>query len=430
MSALVKNGTWESVNLPGGKKIVGCKWVFTIKCKADGSIERHKARLVAKGFTQTHGLDYQETFAPVAKVNSIQILLSLAANLGWPLHQLDVKNAFLNGNLDEEVFMEPPPGFEQTIGKGKVCRLIKSLYGLKQSPRAWFERFGEVVKNLGFKQSQGDHTLFVKHSNEGKRAVLIVYVDDIILTGDDNGEIDKLKKLLAFEFEIKDLGEVKYFLGMEFARSKQGISVCQRKYVLDLLGETGMLGCKPAETPMECNLKFEAAQPENQIDKEKYQKLVGKLIYLAHTRPDITFVVGVVSQFMHSPGQEHYDAVIRILRYLKGTPGKGLFFANNGHFQVEIYTGADWAGSITDRRSTSGYCSFVGGNLVSWRSKKQSVVARSSAEAEYRAAALGISEGLWIQRILEDLKIQTSPPMKLYCDNKSAIAFSKQSGST
>ena len=211
MSAFVKNGTWESVDLPRGKKIVGCKWVFTIKCKADGSIERHKARLVAKGFTQMHGLDYQETFAPVAKVNSIQILLSLAANLGWPLHQLDVKNVFLNGNFDEEVFMEPPPGFEQTIGKGKVCRLIKSLYGLKQSPRAWFERFGEVVKNLGFKQSQGDHTLFVKHSNEGKRAVLIVYNDDIILTRDDNGEIDKLKKLLALEFEIKDLWGSKIF---------------------------------------------------------------------------------------------------------------------------------------------------------------------------------------------------------------------------
>lgn len=423
MNALVKNNTWESVVLPREKKAVGCKWVFTVKCKADGSIERYKARLVAKGFTQTHGLDYQETFAPVAKVNSIRILFSLAANCGWSLHQLDVKNAFLNGYLDEEVFMEPPPGFEHLVGRGRVCKLIKSIYGLKQSPRAWFERFGEVVRKLGYRQSQGDHTLFVKHSSEGKRAVLIVYVDDIILTGDDDSEIDRLKKLLAKEFEVKDLGEAKYFLGMEITRSEHGISVCQRKYVLDLLGETGMLGCRAAETPMEPNLKVEASTPEELVDKEQYQKLVGKLIYLAHTRPDITFAVGVVSQFMHSPGQKHHEAVVRILRYLKGTPGKGLFFANNGHFQVDIYTDADWAGDITDRRSTSGYCTFVCGNLVTWRSKKQNVVARSSAEAEYRAVALGICEGLWMRQILEDLNIKLTSPIKLYCDNKSAIAI-------
>ena len=285
-------------------------------------------------------------------------------NFGWPLHQLDVKNAFLNGKLEEEVFMEPPPGFERDLGSGKVCRLVKSLYGLKQSPRAWFERFGKVMKKFGYSQSQGDHTLFFKHSSEGKKAILIVYVDDIIMTRDDSEELERLKKLLENEFEIKDLGELKYFLGMEFARSKRGIFVSQRKYVLYLLGETGMTGCRAAKTPIEPNLKLEAAKPENLVDKEQYQKLVGKLIYLAHTRPDISFAVSMVSQFMHSPRPEHYEAVLRILRYLKGTPGKGLLFANNGHLEVEVYTDADWAGSITDMRSTSGYCTFVGGNLV------------------------------------------------------------------
>ncbi|KAH9650552.1 protein kinase domain-containing protein [Citrus sinensis] len=423
MNALRRSGTWEIVDLPRDKKIVGCKWVFTIKCNADGSVERYKARLVAKGFTQTYGIDYQETFALVAKINSIRILLSLAVNCDWHLHQLDVKNAFLNGDLKEEVFISLPPGFEKSLGSDKVCRLRKSLYGLKQSPRAWFERFGKAVISYGFLQSQGDHTIFYKHSKDGKITILIVYVDDIILTGDDETELAALKKRLAKKFQIKDLGVLKYFLGMEFARSKEGIFVNQRKYVLDLLGETGLLGCKMVETPIDPNLKLQPAKVEEVKDREQYPKLIGKFIYLSHTRPDIAFAVSMVSQFMHSPGAEHFEAVYRILRYLKGTPGRGLMFKKHGHLQVEVYTDADWAGSVTDRRSTSGYCSFIGGNLVTWRSKKQNVVARSSAGAEFRAIAHGICEVMWIKRILEELKFTFSTPLKVYCDNKAAISI-------
>ncbi|RVW61349.1 Retrovirus-related Pol polyprotein from transposon RE1 [Vitis vinifera] len=279
------------------------------------------------------------------------------ANLDWSLHQLDVKNAFLNGDLEEKVYMDIPAGLETTSNFNKVCRLRKSLYGLKQSPKAWFERFTKVVKGYGFVQCQSDHTLFVKHFPEGKLAIIIVYVDDIILTGDHEEKIDLLKKLLTKEFEIKDLGNLKYFLGMEIARSKKGIAVSQRKYVLDLLNETGMLGCKPAETPYGYNCQTSG------------------------------FSVSVVSQFMNNPTEKHMTAVIRILRYLKMTPGKGLFFQRTTNKEIEIFSDADWAGSVTDRRSTSGYCSFVWGNLVTWRSKKQSVVARSSAEAEFRAMA-------------------------------------------
>jgi len=194
MNALRRSGTWEIVNLPRDKKIVGCKWVFTIKYKVDGNVDRYKARLVAKGFTQTYGIDYQETFAPVAKINSIRVLLSLAVNSDWPLYQLDVKNAFLNGDLEEEVFMSLPPGFENKLGSDKVCRLKKSLYGLKQSPRAWFERFGKAVTSYGFLQSQADHTIFYKHSKDGKVTILIVYVDDIILIGNDETELVVLKQ--------------------------------------------------------------------------------------------------------------------------------------------------------------------------------------------------------------------------------------------
>ncbi|KAL9420128.1 hypothetical protein AB3S75_037830 [Citrus x aurantiifolia] len=422
MEALEKNRTWEMVYLPKGKLIVGCKWIFTVKYNSDGSLERYKARLVAKGFTQTYGVDYQETFAPVAKLNTIRILLSVAVNLEWPLFQLDVKNAFLNGELEEEVYMGAPPGFEDKFG-GKVCKLKKSLYGLKQSPRAWFERFTRFVRKEGYSQGQSDHTMFVKHTDGGKMAVLIVYVDDIILTGSDGDEMSRLKKHLASEFEIKDLGPLRYFLGMEVARSRMGISVSQRKYVLDLLEETGMSGCRPSDTPVDPNQKLREVSDGVPVDKGRYQRLVGKLIYLSHTRPDIAFAVSAVSQYMHSPYVEHLEAVHKILKYLKSTPGRGLLFKKSDQRSVEVFTDADWAGSISDRRSTSGYCTFLWGNLITWRSKKQNVVARSSTEAEFRAMANGVCEVLWIKRVLGELRLDIEAPMRLFCDNKSAISI-------
>ena len=258
------------------------------------------------------------------------------------------------------------------------------------------------MKSYGYHQSQVDHTMFYKHSDKGKISILILYVDDIILTRDDLKELADLKRRMAQDFEIKDLGMLKYFLGMEFTRSKVGIFVNERKYILDLLKEIGLFGCKAVETPIEANLKLHPTKIENVIDRERFQKLVGKLIYLSHTRPDIAFVMSMVSQFMHSPGQEHFDIACRILRYLKGTPGKGLMFRKQDNIQIEVYTNADWAISSTDRRSTSGYCTIIEGNLVTCRSKKQSVMARSSPEAEFRSLAHGICEAIWIKRLFED----------------------------
>ncbi|KAH9741645.1 protein kinase domain-containing protein [Citrus sinensis] len=410
-------------NLPSEKKIVGCKWVFTVKHKADGSIERFKASLVAKGYTQTYGIDYQETFAPVAKMNSIRVLLSLVANLEWPLQQLDVKNAFLHGDLEEEVYMDPPLGFENMFERGKVCKLEKSLYGLKQSPRAWFDRFTRFILKCGYRQIHSDHTMFLKHGKEDKLAVFIVYVDDIILIGNNIDEIERLKMLLTKEFETKDLGYLKYFLEIEVARSRKGIFLSQRKYILDLLEETGMLGCKPSDVPIESNHRLGATTKRRLVNKEQYQRLVGKLTCMCHTRPDITFAVGVVSQFMYSPNVEYMEDVFRILKYLKTSPGKGILFSKNNHLRVEAYTDADWAGSFVDRKSTSCYCTFVGGNLVTWRSKKQPVVARSSAEAEFRAMTFGICELMWLRMFLIELKVWKTKSMRLYCDNKAAISI-------
>ncbi|GKA15748.1 putative RNA-directed DNA polymerase [Tanacetum coccineum] len=417
MDALKKNWTWDEVVLPPGKKTVGCRWIFTIKLDSSGKIDRLKARLVAKGYTQKYGIDYRDTFAPVAKINTIRILVSIAANKEWPLRQYDVKNAFLNGNLEEEVYMDPPPGMN--FGN-KVCKLNKALYGLKQSPRAWFGRFSKFMKGIGYKQSDADHTLFVKN-NEGKVTALIVYVDDMVVTGDDEDEMNKLKDVLGAEFELKDLGKLKYFLGIEVARSSRGITMCQRKYTLDLLTETGMLDCKPIDTPIEQNHGLTLLTYKAPTNKERYQKLVGKLIYLSHTRPDIAYAVSVVSRFMHAPNKDHMKAVIRILRYLKSSPGKGLFFAKTGSLEVEGYTDADWAGDKSDGKSTSGYFTFVGGNLVTWRSKKQKVVARSSAESEFRGMVHGVCELLWIKRIMRDLGFEVRESMNLHCDNQAAV---------
>ncbi|XP_071683308.1 uncharacterized protein [Lolium perenne] len=410
LNALERNKTWELVHLPAGKRAVGCKWIYTVKQNPEGKIERYKARLVARGYSQTYGIDYDETFAPVAKMNTVRILISCATNFGWPLHQLDVKNAFLHGDLKEEVYMDIPPGFSTPRTSGKVCRLRKSLYGLKQSPRAWFDIFRRVICAMRYKQCNGDHTVFYRHSNS-KITILAVYVDDIIITGDDEVEISRLKDSLRKEFEVKDLGQLKYFLGIEIARSPKGIVLSQRKYVLDLLSDIGMLGCRVASTPIDQNHKL-CAESGEPVNKEKYQKLVGRLIYLCHTRPDISYAVSVVSRYMHDPRSGHLDAVNQILRYLKGSPGKGLWFKRNGHLNVDGYCDADWASCLDDRRSTSGYCVFVGGNLVSWRSKKQPVVSKSTAEAEYRAMSQGLSEMLWVRNLFSEPETVEERPFK------------------
>lgn len=262
---------------------------------------------------------------------------------------------------------------------------------------------------MGYQQSNADHTLFFKHCH-GKIALLIVYVDDIVITGNDEEEMLRLKKMMSRSFEVKDLGNLHYFLGIEVAYSAQGIYLSQRKYVLDLLAETGMLDCRPASTPIEQNHRT-TAESGDPVDKYKYQRLVGRLIYLSHTRPDIAYVVSVVSRYMHDPRTSHLDAVNRILRYLKSCPGKGILFSRNGHLSIEGYTDADWAGCLDDRKSTSGYCMFVGGNLVSWRSKKQSVVSRSTAEAEFRSMASGLCELMWLKILLKELKLFNNSPL-------------------
>ncbi|RVW35016.1 Retrovirus-related Pol polyprotein from transposon RE1 [Vitis vinifera] len=353
MAALHSNGTWDLVSLPPGKSTVGCRWIYTVKVGPDGQVDRLKARLVVKAMCH------------------------------WPLYQLDIKNAFLHGELLEEVYMEQPPGFVAQGESGLVCKLRRSLYGLKQSPRAWFGSLSSVVQEYGMLQSEADHSVFYHHNSSSQCIYLVVYVDDIVITGSDQEGIQRLKQHLFNHFQTKDLGKLKYFLGLEIAQSSSGVVMSQRKYVLDILEETGMLECKPVDTPMNPNVKLVPRQEEPLRDPGRYRRLVGKLNYLTITRPDISFPVSVISQFLQSPCDNHWDVMIRILRYIKRIPCQGMLYEDRGHTQIVGYTDADWVGSPSDRRSTSGYCVFIGGNLISWKSKKQDVVARSSAEAEY-----------------------------------------------
>ncbi|OWM91419.1 hypothetical protein CDL15_Pgr017337 [Punica granatum] len=254
LSALERNGTWVIVDLPAGKKAIGCKWLYKVKRKANGSIERYKARLVTKGYTQIEGLDFDETFAPVAKLVSVRVLLTMALYKNWELFQLDVNNTFLHGDLEEEVYMKLPPGLT-SVGSTKVCRLQKSLYGLRQASRNWFAKFSIALKSYGFLQSSADYSLFT-FNKDGVILIVLVYVDDLILTGNDPAQCTKFKQYLDDCFSIKDLGTLRYFLGIEVARQPDYLFLCQRKYTLDILQETGMLGARSTTFPMEQHLRL------------------------------------------------------------------------------------------------------------------------------------------------------------------------------
>ncbi|KAF5811547.1 putative RNA-directed DNA polymerase [Helianthus annuus] len=422
LHALHRNDTWEIVDKPKNRSTVGCKWIYKIKYKSNGEIERYKARLVAKGFSQKEGVDYEETFSPVVKLVTVRCVLPLAVQNGWKLFQLDVNNAFLYGELHEEVYMSLPEGY-QSCDVSKVCRLKKSLYGLKQAPRMWNEKLVSVLIDCGFVQSKCDMSMFIKNVND-VFIVLLVYVDDIVVTGNSVAEIEKVKQNLKTKFLIKDLGMLQYFLGIEVLTCTAGICLSQRKYCTDLLAEYGMLGCKPVSVPIDQNhvvnnvLSSNTGPLTNIIG---YQQLVGKLIYLSHTRPDISYAVHVLSQFMHSPTDGHLKLAFHLLRCLKSAPGKGLLFSKGEPFELKAFADSDWAKCLVSRKFVTGFCVFLGNNLVSWKSKKQTTVSRSSAEAEYRAMCATACEIVWLKNLLSELLVDVKLPISVYCDNKAAI---------
>ncbi|GJX04059.1 retrovirus-related pol polyprotein from transposon TNT 1-94 [Tanacetum coccineum] len=413
LKALETNDTWVLTELPDGCKAISSKWVYKIKYYADGTVERYKARLVIRGFDQKEGVDYKHTFSPVAKAATVRVLIAIATAKGWPLHQLDINNAFLHGFVDEEIYMKPPEGYTKA-SQGQVCKLNKSLYGLKQASRQWNQELSKFLVTLGFKQSKHDYSLFVKAQGD-LFTVALVYVDDILLTGNSVQDIQNTKLALDSKFTIKDLGLARYFLGIELCNTENGTFLHQRKYVLDLLKDAGLTATKPTPFPLPQNMKLSLDKGKLISNPESYRRLVGRLLYLSMTRPDISYAVQHLSQFVSSPKEPHLQAATHLLRYLKGSINKGLFYPVQSNLKIAGFSYADWASCLMTRKSLTGYCIFLGHSLVSWKTKKQATVSRSSTEAEYRSMAATTCELVWLTYLLKDLHINVQVPITLFC---------------
>lgn len=418
VTAFEETNTWDVTTLPPGKKALGNMWIYSNKYHADGTLERPKARLVVLGNHQTEGEDFTETFAPVAKLSTVRIILKLAAAKGWLVHQMDVSNAFLHGDLEEEIYMKLPQGFTSS-DPTKVCRLRKSLYGLRQSPRCWYVKLSDALEKFGFSHDYADHSLFSKIRGSVTLHIL-VYVDDFVIAYNDSTALQEFKDYLRRCFRMTDLGNLKYFLGIEVARNASGLYLSQRKYALDIIAETGLLGCKPCYVPVELNHKLaEATGPL--ANAKQYRRLVGRLIYLTNTRPELGYIVHILSTFMQQPLLPHWEAALRVVRYLKSYPGQGILLKANDSLQISAYCDSDWSSCPTTRRSISAYIIFLGKSPVIWRAKKQDNVSLSSAEAEYRAMSETVKELKWLKELFDSFRMPSPTPMRLFCDSKSAI---------
>lgn len=421
--ALIKNETFKLVPKPPDTNIVRSMWLYKYKLVADGNPVRHKARLVANGKSQEQGLDYDEIFSPVVKPVTIRTVLHLALQRNWEVHHLDVKNAFLHGTLDEPVYMHQPPGMKNETNPYHVCKLEKALYGLKQAPRAWNARFSSFVSGIGFHKSNSDTSLFVYDKGD-QQAFLLLYVDEIHITASSPSLRNKITSLLKQEFEMSEEGLLKYFLGIKVDYNTKGMMLTQSAYAKEILTRASMENCKPISTPVDLKAKLSSDDGAPIDDPTLYRSLAGALQYLTLTRPDIQYAVQQLCLFMHDPRVPHFQALKRVLRYLQGTLAHGLQLYRSSSSTLTAYTDADWAGCPNTRRSTSGYCIFLGDNLVSWSSKRQPTVSRSSAEAEYKGVANAVAETCWVRNLLLELKCPVKAATLVYCDNISAVYLS------
>ena len=434
IQSLKENQTYDLVKLPDGRRALKNKWVFKLKTEENNLKPRYKARIVVKGCNQKKGIDFEEIFSPVVKMTSIRAILGLAAKLDLEIEQLDVKTAFLHGDLEEEIYMEQPEGFTEPGKEHLVCRLKKSLYGLKQAPRQWYKKFDLFMTQHNFKKTSADHCVFVKNYDNGESIILLLYVDDMLIVGKDKTKIAALKKALSNSFAMKDLGAVKKILGMKITRdrSRRMLWMSQEEYIKKVLERFNMHNAKPVHVPLPGHLKLSKTQcPGNEEEKEEmskvpYSSAVGSLMYaMVCTRPDIAFAVGAVSRFLSNPGNEHWNAVKWILRYLKGTAKCCLCFGK-GNLMLTGYSDADMAGDVDSRKSTSGYLITFAGGAISWQSRLQKCIALSTTEAEFIAITEGCKEILWIKKFLQELG-QDQENYVLYCDSQSAIHLSKNS---
>ena len=428
MATLDEAKTWHTIPRPHGKNIVGSKWVFRVKRKADGSIDKYKARLVAKGFTQIQGIDYFDTYSPVAKFASLRTILALAARHDWEVESFDFNGAYLNGTLDdnEEIFMQEPPGYETAQDGGAVKRLQKSLYGLKQAGRKWYDALCRILTDLEFRASKADPGVFIAHISK-HILILAVHVDDCALTGSSSELINAYKQKLNERYALTDLGPIHWLLGIKIKRDRAArtISLSQKTYIESIISRFNLTDAKTVSTPMDpgviyCKKDAPSSPAEAAHMKSvPYREAIGSLMYASvATRPDITFAVSTLSQFLDNPGEAHWDAVKRVFRYLAGTKEFALTFGTE-HHDLVAYTDADGA-TQEHRKAISGSAFLIDGGTISWSSRKQEIVTLSTAEAEYVAATHAAKECIWLRRLLDELSPHIPTPTTLFCDNQAA----------
>jgi hypothetical protein len=403
--------------------VVSSKWLFKIKHAADESIEKYNAIFVARGFSQKEGIDYEETLAPMARYTSIRTIIALAAKKKWKLHQMDLKTSFLNGVIEEEVYIEQPKVFEVEDKKSHVLRLKKALYGFKQVLRAWYGHIDSFLMSLGFTKCKADSNLYFKIM-DNEPVILLLYVDDLFLTGEEN-LITECKQRLAAEFEMKDLVLMHYFLGLEVWQSPERIFLNQGNYMVEILKRFDMLQCKSMNTPMESKMKMMVDTSSDLIDATLYRQIIRSLMYLTNTRPDICFEVNTLSQFLVQPRRVHLVVEKHVMRYLKGTMDYGLSYDGDHDFTLSGYTDADWEGSITDIKITSACCFSLGSAMISWQSRKQSSISLSTIEAEYIAACSASCEAIRLQKFLTCLFDLEMRETAILCDNQSCIKMTE-----
>ncbi|GJX73199.1 retrovirus-related pol polyprotein from transposon TNT 1-94 [Tanacetum coccineum] len=406
------------------QRIIGTNWV--LKNKHDemvGVVSRNKARLVAQGYNQQEGIDFDETYAPVARLESIRILLAYACAYDFKLFQMDVKSAFLNGFINEEVYVAQPPGFIDFKKPNHIFKLKKALYGLKQAPKAWYDRLKAFLLNHKYTMGLVDNTLFTKKRNS-HIIIVQIYVDDIIFGSTCQELCDDFSKIMHDEFEMSMMGELNFFLGLQIKQFDDGIFFNQSKYVKEMLKKFGLEDSKPIKTPMSFEIKLTRDEDGEPIDNTKYRSMIGSLLYLTATRPDIMFSVCLCARFQEAPKTSHLEAVKRIFRYIKGASHLGLWYSKGTGLETIVYADFDHARDYIDRKSTSGICTFVGCCLTSWFSKKQTALDISTTEAEYVSARKACQQALWMKQALVDYDVKLND-VPILCNNKGAIVLSK-----
>jgi hypothetical protein len=413
-----RNKVWSLIERPK-QNVVGTKWVFCNKQDEFGVVTRNKARLVAKGYSQVEGLNFEETFAPVARLESIRILLAYATHHDFKFYQMDVKSGFLNKPIKEEVYVEQPLGFEDQEYPNHVYKLHKAPYGLKQAPRAWYECLRDFLTQNGFNIGKANSNLFTRMV--GKDLFICqIYVNDIIFGSTNQFFCNEFSKIMTDMFEMSMMGELKFFLGFQIKQLEDGTFLGQTKYTHDFLKKFGMDKAILIKTPMSTNGHLDLGMGAKLVDQNVYYSIIGSFIYLCASRPDIMLSVCMCARFQATPKQCHMRAIKRIMRYLVLTPNLGLWYPKCSHFDLIGYYDADYARCKVDRKSTSRTCQLLGRSLVCWSSKKQNSVALSTVEVEYVIASSYCAQLLWMRQTLKDYGY-TMNKVPLLCDNESAI---------